>query len=125
MDTLVSVRLHFPIGRVTSYNNYVPFLVDNINDKVQSSDQLVQMEPIGNSLIIICYCGHAWYIAWSSLCVCIFEHHFVFRNFGCSLISVKDQEMGSPEKAEEIEEKEENKKRHLNVVFIGHVGKLA
>ncbi|KAI3990999.1 hypothetical protein MKX01_026183 [Papaver californicum] len=35
--------------------------------------------------------------------------------------AVKDEEMASPENAKEVEEKEEQTKRHLNVVFIGHV----
>ncbi|XP_077235804.1 translation elongation factor EF1A/initiation factor IF2gamma family protein [Tasmannia lanceolata] len=33
----------------------------------------------------------------------------------------KEKEIAAPEKVEELDEKEEDKKRHLNVVFIGHV----
>eukprot|EP00268_Persea_americana_P025065 TRINITY_DN2442_c0_g1_i7.p2 TRINITY_DN2442_c0_g1~~TRINITY_DN2442_c0_g1_i7.p2 ORF type:complete len:181 (+),score=52.68 TRINITY_DN2442_c0_g1_i7:282-824(+) len=33
----------------------------------------------------------------------------------------KDKEMSTHEEDEELDEKEENNKRHLNVVFIGHV----
>ena len=32
--------------------------------------------------------------------------------------------MSTHEEDEELDEKEENNKRHLNVVFIGHVGKF-
>ncbi|XP_073100572.1 uncharacterized protein [Elaeis guineensis] len=35
---------------------------------------------------------------------------------------VKDKEAVATEEVEDLDEKEENKKRHLNVVFIGHVG---
>lgn len=38
--------------------------------------------------------------------------------------SGKDKEMSTHEEDKELDEKEENKKRHLNVVFIGHVGKF-
>lgn len=37
-------------------------------------------------------------------------------------MAVKDKMAITDENAEEFDDKEENKKRHLNVVFIGHVG---
>lgn len=38
---------------------------------------------------------------------------------------VKDKEVPVPEEVgDSVEMEEDNKKRHLNVVFIGHVGRL-
>lgn len=37
-------------------------------------------------------------------------------------MTVKDKKAITDEEAEELNDKEENNKRHLNVVFIGHVG---
>lgn len=48
---------------------------------------------------------------------------WTFFHVNATTISGKDKEVAATEEAEEHNETEEDKKRHLNVVFIGHVGK--
>lgn len=48
---------------------------------------------------------------------------WTFFHVNATTISGKDKEVAATAEAEEHNETEEDKKRHLNVVFIGHVGK--
>lgn len=65
------------------------------------------------------------YITYSFLIKCFLLNLF---SYPCECfvgsLTAKDKEIAKPEIAQVLEVKDEAKKRHLNVVFIGHVGKF-